>query len=660
MSANAMFPLAQAIDRQPLVLSPDTAIDQVLARMGQTGNSYVLIVDASRHPIGLFTERDVVRLTAEEKPLQTLTLAQGMQPQPISLAETQLDNVLTVLTHMRQARVRHLPILSAQGTLAGILTYESIRRLLKPIDLLRLRRVEEVMVHQVICVSPTLPGLHLIQQLHQHQVSCLLVTETGQCGSPPIGIVTEHDILRLQLQDPAPDVNTWSTEQIMGSPVQCIQPQATLWQAHQQMQTYQIRRLAVVDPHHHLIGLVTPTSLLQGVDLLEAHITIDTLQRVLDERTLNLSQTNQTLQRKVEERKRAKAALQYQIARERLLNRIAQRIRQSLCLEEILQTTVTEVQQFLKAERAFIYQFQDATVGHIAVECTDDGCPTLQGHAELAAVLRHIQPEFYQQGRLHSIPDLQTTKLPSQELQLYRQLPMRSLVIAPIATKQHLWGLLILNQCSGPRRWQKLEIDLLKQLATQVGIAIQQAELYAQLETANARLEHLANADGLTQVANRRCFDSTLIKEWRRATREQQPLALIMLDIDYFKGFNDTYGHQAGDACLRAVAQAVQAALRRPGDLAARYGGEEFAVILPNTHPDGAITMAQAIQAHLRALTIAHAPSPVSDYVTLSLGIAVAIPKPHQSPEQLLQQADQALYTAKETGRDRYVVAPPA
>jgi diguanylate cyclase (GGDEF)-like protein len=659
MPANAIFPLVKAIHRQPLVLGPDTPLPLVLETMKQQGQNYALVVDDQQRPVGLFTERQLVRLTTEKQPLQQLTLAQAIEPNPVTLAETQLDNVLTVLTQMRQARVRHLPIVSPQGQLTGIVTYTTIRQLLKPIDLLRLRRVEEVMVQRVICGSPLSTGLQLIQQLCHHQVSCIVITETGATGTPPLGIVTEHDILRLQRQGAFPDAFDWSAEQMMAAPVQTVYPQTALWQAHQQMQRFGVRRLAVVDANHALIGLITPTSLLQGLDLLETHMTIDTLREIVAERTVDLSQTNEVLQRKVEERKRAKAALQYQIARERLVSRIAHRIRQSLCLEEILHTTVTEVREFLQAERAFIYQFHQSS-GYLAVECNSDRCTRLTDIEQINTILQQLRPEFYQKGRLHSIPDLQTAKLLSEDLKLFRQLPMRSLVVAPIATKQHLWGLLVVNQCSGPRRWQKLEIDLLKQLATQVGIAIQQAELYAQLETANARLEHLANADGLTQVANRRCFDSTLMKEWRRATREQQPLALIMLDIDYFKGFNDTYGHQAGDECLRAVAQVMQVALRRPADLAARYGGEEFAVILPNTPQSGAITVAQAIQANVRALAIAHGPSPVSDYVTLSLGIAVAIPKPHQSPEQLLQQADQALYTAKETGRDRYVVAPPA
>lgn len=657
MPANSIFPLVKAIERQPLVMAANDNLLQVLACMSQAKRSYVLVVDHQQHLVGLFTERDLVRLTAERQPMGSLTLGQAMQRHPMVLTETQLDNVLMVLTQMRHARVRHLPIVSAQGSLTGMLTYEGIRQLLKPIDLLRLRRVEEVMVPQVICVHPGVSGLDLIRQLHQHQVSCLVVTQTGQPGLPPLGMVTEGDILRLQLQASPPPLHTWQATQIMSSPVRSTQPQVTLWQAHQHMQIYGVRRLAVVDEQERLIGLITPTSLMQGLDLIETHMAIDTLREVVADRTQDLSQSNQTLQRQVHERRRAKAALQKQISRERLVNRIADRIRESLNLENILATTVTEVQQFLQAERAFIYQFQGSTVGHIAVECTQASCSTLRGNAQLEAVLHRIQPEFYQQGRLYSIPDLETTDIPSPGLQLFRQLPIRSLMIAPIATKTGLWGLLMLNQCSGPRRWEKLEIDLVRQLATQVGIAIQQAELYAQLAAANARLDQLAHADGLTQVANRRQFDQSLEREWQRATREQQPLALIMMDIDYFKGFNDTYGHQAGDDCLKAVAQAIQATARRPADLVARYGGEEFVALLPNTSLAGATAVAEGIQQQIQGLQIDHAGSQVSAWVTLSLGVAVTVPHSGQSMEDFMRQADQTLYAAKVAGRDRYQVA---
>jgi len=175
------------------------------------------------------------------------------------------------------------------------------------------------------------------------------------------------------------------------------------------------------------------------------------------------------------------------------------------------------------------------------------------------------------------------------------------------------------------------------------------------LQKANQKLRELATMDGLTGIANRRRFDEQLAQEWRRLGREGAPISLIMGDIDHFKLYNDTYGHQAGDDCLRTVAVAISETARRPADLAARYGGEEFAVILPNTDRDGALRVAREIREEVRRLALDHRSSPVGPHVTVSLGVATVIPTLKISPEQLLARADQALYQAKEQGRDRVV-----
>ena len=183
---------------------------------------------------------------------------------------------------------------------------------------------------------------------------------------------------------------------------------------------------------------------------------------------------------------------------------------------------------------------------------------------------------------------------------------------------------------------------------------IQQVRLYQQLEDANSELQRLATVDGLTQVANRRRFDEYLEDEWQRMMREQLPLSLILCDIDCFKLYNDTYGHQAGDDCLRKVAQVMQKAAKRAIDLCARYGGEEFAVVLPHTEQPGAIQVAQGIGIGVKDLAIAHATSKVTPLVTVSLGVATTIPSLDSSPERLIMAADKALYKAKAAGRDRF------
>lgn len=179
--------------------------------------------------------------------------------------------------------------------------------------------------------------------------------------------------------------------------------------------------------------------------------------------------------------------------------------------------------------------------------------------------------------------------------------------------------------------------------------------LSEQLEAANRELKRLVSIDGLTQIANRRYFDEWIQREWKRLEREGQPLSLILCDVDCFKFYNDTYGHQAGDECLKQVAEVLQGTIAQPTDLAARYGGEEFAVGLTDIPLEQAMEVAESIRHSIRALQLPHASSFVADFVTLSLGVATMFPQPLDSGMTLLTHADRALYQAKEGGRDRVV-----
>lgn len=179
------------------------------------------------------------------------------------------------------------------------------------------------------------------------------------------------------------------------------------------------------------------------------------------------------------------------------------------------------------------------------------------------------------------------------------------------------------------------------------------AQAESALKNANQKLKRLAYLDGLTQIPNRRSFDTRLTQEWLRGRRNQQYLSIVICDVDYFKKFNDTYGHQLGDDCLCAVAQAIAAVVRRPSDLVARYGGEEFIMLLPDTDKSGAMTVAESMRSQIKSLSIAHSGSEISRFVTMSFGVATLIPSEDNTAEQLVHQADQALYQAKQQGRDR-------
>lgn len=199
-------------------------------------------------------------------------------------------------------------------------------------------------------------------------------------------------------------------------------------------------------------------------------------------------------------------------------------------------------------------------------------------------------------------------------------------------------------------------IELLKAVASQLGSFIHRKKIEAALVKANQKLEQLATVDGLTGIANRRRFDEYLYFEWLRLFREKLPLSLILCDVDYFKLYNDTYGHLAGDFCLQHVAAALRQSVNRNSDLVARYGGEEFAVILSNTNANGAYHIAETIRKQVERIKLIHNKSQVSKYVTLSLGVASIIPDTEICPDSLIAIADKALYAAKHGGRNCVVV----
>lgn len=177
-----------------------------------------------------------------------------------------------------------------------------------------------------------------------------------------------------------------------------------------------------------------------------------------------------------------------------------------------------------------------------------------------------------------------------------------------------------------------------------------------QLEQANQDLQRLSYLDGLTGIANRRRFEEALDLEWRRACRVGTALSLIMIDADFFKSFNDAYGHQRGDDCLILIAKAISNLLNRPGDMVARYGGEEFMVILPGTDAQGAAELAEAMRGRVEAMEIRHECSAAGKVVTISLGVTTVYPARGFSSAALIAAVDQALYQAKEEGRNRVVI----
>jgi diguanylate cyclase (GGDEF)-like protein len=243
----------------------------------------------------------------------------------------------------------------------------------------------------------------------------------------------------------------------------------------------------------------------------------------------------------------------------------------------------------------------------------------------------------------------------------------RSVMCLPIRRGGRIDGILYFENRLAEASFTEERVEFLRMLGAQAMISISNARLHdsleqrvaertAQLEDANRQLATLSATDSLTGLANRRRFDEVLRSEWGRATRSGQPLAVIMLDVDYFKKFNDGYGHQAGDACLIRVAHALAAGARRASDLTARYGGEEFSIVLPNTGADEARQIGEALRRAIEALNIAHERA-AAGQVTISVGIAIGSEQNATDPDALMRLADAALYRAKDAGRNCVVLS---
>ncbi len=339
--------------------------------------------------------------------------------------------------------------------------------------------------------------------------------------------------------------------------------------------------------------------------------------------------------------------LEQKVLGERLVREIAKQIHQSRSLDYILHGAVDQLREFFLVNRVIIYRFKaDWTSIVVAESVADNYCALDDTDLIPRQFISQYLDSFCQEEFVpnNSIIRQQTNKLANH-------------LIIPIHKESELWGILVADNYNEKRFWEAWEVELLEDVSIHLGIALNQNELYRELEVANQELQELVFKDELTQLNNRRYFDEIILKEWKRAIREKQPISVIICDVDYFKQYNDTYGHQAGDYCLQKVAQCLALSCQRPTDVVCRYGGEEFMILLPNTESSGAIYVAGQIRSRLRQCKIPHQKSQVSQYVSLTFGVASCIPKVNQDYQTLLKIADDALFAGKKQGRDRIILA---
>ena len=336
--------------------------------------------------------------------------------------------------------------------------------------------------------------------------------------------------------------------------------------------------------------------------------------------------------------------IQQQLIQEQVVRHIIEAIHGALNLETLLTEVVRQIQRFLWVPRVLVGQYTSPTT--LKLLASSDGSSLVQ-----------VEFDWFTVQTGTSIAFNQGESLATSDAEWLQQWQVQSEVRYPLWCRNNLWGCLMIQYLDfnvTDTTWASFFQSIIQQLQ----IALDQAELLLQLEKANGHLLYLANTDALTQLANRRYLDLYIEREWLRLKRDQQSLSIILMDIDYFKAYNDIYGHIQGDECLRLVAQVLASVAKRPADLAIRYGGEEFLLVLPNTDASGAVVLAQQVQTAVMQLNIPHAGHFSSTCVTLSLGIATHIPTADSSWLQLLNLADNALYEAKKSGRNQYVLVP--
>lgn len=651
--------LEQILDRTPVTVTPKASVLDVIASIHQSravvlprrvSTSCALVVEG-KQLVGIVTERDVVRLAASEVDLTQLPVSEIMTQPVITLSCSESAQALDALSYLRQHRIRHLPVVDAQGQLVGLVTQDRLRQVIQPAHLLRLRCVAEVMTTDVLQVPCTFSVLSAAKLMADHQVSCVVIGEE-QAGSPliPVGMVTERDIVQFQLQQLS--LAQMPVHTVMSAPLVEVRPDDSLWAAQQLMQARSVRRLVVVGEQGELCGLLTQTNLLQVFDPIEITGIIqalqqqvkvqtaqlrqanqqlqqevrqrqqveyslrqaqDALERQVQERTAELLQANARLQqeiaqhnriaaelqqreyqwqalfnnaldaiaiandqgqyvdanpaacklfgvsrekllrskvadfadlkadtiqswqqflqqgqmagefrvrrpdgsvretefaavanfiphrhlsilRNISDRKQAEAALLQQIAQDQLVGEITQYIRQTLDLDEVLRRTVGKVRQLLQTDRVVIFRFESACRGHVVMESVGSEWPAMLAMTISDPCFSERYLELYRQGRVSAIADLDTANLHPCYVEFLASFAVKANLVVPILQREQLWGLLVVHHCCEPRGWQSCEIRLLQQLADQVGIAIQQSELYQQTHRELLERQHMQEA----------------------------------------------------------------------------------------------------------------------------------------------------------------------
>jgi len=343
----------------------------------------------------------------------------------------------------------------------------------------------------------------------------------------------------------------------------------------------------------------------------------------------------------------------------RSLGSLTEKVNTAVRLEEVLEYVWDSFRMVVPYNRIGFAEFDKAERTVRAVWARSDASVIKIGKGYSAHIDTTSLGRILETGKPRIIGDLERYLVRNPRSDATRAVVeegMRASLTMPLEAMGHEVGFLFFSSQT-PRVYTDEHARLLERISGQVSLAIEKCRLYdslletsRQLEEANERLERAASTDGLTEVANRRVFNERLETEWRRCRRSQQPLSVLMVDIDHFKRFNDLHGHVAGDGCLKAVAAAMSTTISRAADLVARFGGDEFAAILPETNEDRSTHLAEEIRRKIEAVKLDDLASGAR--FTISIGVSTEVPGDDRSGADLIRSADAGLYIAKNEGRN--------
>jgi PAS domain S-box-containing protein len=490
--------LASAIITNPLTVESQTTVREAIATMSrlraqcevfsaslttrleiEARSSCVIIIESGK-VIGVLTERDIVRLSAQQASLD-LPIANIITPSATTTKQSELTDLFAVLNFFQQKQIRHLPILDDAECLIGLITYESLIHVTRPIDLLRLQKAQEVMTRSVICTDPSAKMLEIVQLMAENQISCVVLTQMEEHHQIPVGMITERDLVQFQ----ALELNLADTvaQAVMSTPVFCITPEDSLWAVQEILEKNLIQRVVVTGGEGEVVGIVSQSNLLQSMNPLELYglaTTLESKVKDLEAEKLALLQIRaEEMEQQIRERT---DSLSMKAEQEKLLLEIAIQIRNSLDVATILNTTVNQVRRLLKCDRVIIYQFRPDWSGMVIAESLEIGERSILHHEAPDFFINLERLEVYRHGRIEIFRDINTEAMGHEQREMLLNFDIRAQLMMPIVLDRALWGLMIASHHNQPRNWQESEVELLESLSMQVTIALQQSTTYQALQ----------------------------------------------------------------------------------------------------------------------------------------------------------------------------------